>query len=353
MLVIGLREELKQHFKDHDATFYEKISDVEFPAQDTVFVDSTSVDYLTLLDKGEVAQGFYLMDAINPSQAATVKSVGYQIITLDQLNDILHPHNKESRVITFWGVLPGLGTTTIATSVASYMSDKLNVRVCVLQLNLYDPSTWFFDNVTHYLDDIKPYLEEFQLTPDLLQSNLIELPNAAFYLPGCRSQLIAQEFHPTEIRHLIDVAKDMFDYVILDIGSVLDQPGAIEALQAGRIFAVLTDRVAAQRRFHEQHQTVLQPLFDIYPQDISIIGSRMTNRDRRTLHAFAQATGGTTPIASIEEMTQVMRLNEQQNNPIREFLDTKAVAPSIKTIAETLVETHAVQQAAATTQMGV
>jgi len=348
MVIIGLREDLKSLFRQNiDVSFYDSLDGAQVSDGEMVLVDSHSVPADSLSGFGSGCTLVYLADNRTPAIVNAAQQIGMRIVTLEELDGFLASLVKrDPSLITFWGVYPQLGTTTIAASVGHYLVQHYDARVGMLQLNLYETGAWILPEAIHFLDDIKPFLNSGQLTPDQLRSSMNTFPSGLMYLAGNRNQTIALRYTMEEIRHLIDMAKRTFDIVVLDIGSVLNHSAAFQGLLSGTIYAVITDRLAAQNQFAAHQQHVLNPL-GIRSEDIFLVGNRMHSRNQRTFTAFAEATG-TTPLVQIPEMSEIAWYSEQQSNRLKGFLDEKGYVREIKRLAETVATHNAFQEVAAT-----
>ncbi|SFV03670.1 MinD-like ATPase involved in chromosome partitioning or flagellar assembly [Alicyclobacillus macrosporangiidus] len=316
---------------------------------DVVIVDEAAVDVADLREYRELRPELtmvYLVNGITPAKETF--GTAYKISVLDAASLMtylrtLEGSRNDQPVLTFWGILPQLGTTTIALSVATYLAQEYNLSVGVLGLNCYNPGSWAVTDPSYYLDDLRSFIRLKQLTPEKLKSSMDVLPSGVSYLLGNRNQTAALQFRPEDMSYLISTAKSAFEVVVLDAGSILNTAPALQALlSASCLYAVTTDLLYAQTQFQLHAQHALSPL-GIDPEHILLVGNRMQQVKLLTAHAKAM---GVTPLAAIPEMREIAYYAEQQPDKLRLFLDQRRWKDAMRLITEGIAAKYAMAAAA-------
>ncbi|KPV42687.1 hypothetical protein [Alicyclobacillus ferrooxydans] len=318
---------------------------------DLVLIDSDTVSTTDLYEHVTThrdSKMVYVVDRItNPVQAMST-ALKIPVITWDGLVSYLEKTERhiESRpVVTFFGVLPQLGTTTLCLAVASKLVETYRLRVGVLGLNLYEPGAWMISQPLHHLDELQSHLKERSLTPASLTENMYELKSGVRYLFGHRNQASALEKYTiSDIAYLIEQAEQAFDLVILDAGSVFNTPAALQALITATLrFGVITDRMYVDRKFHQFSQSILRPL-DIRTEDIFLIGNKMQQANERTLLAYARNLKAQPTRTSLPDETLLLYQAEQHEDAISRFLEARTVGAGISLLAAMIAATYGYAQ---------
>lgn len=126
---------------------------------------------------------------------------------------------RESKIISVNGSLPGVGTSLYAEAVSFSIGEqtKGEFKPLYINLNLYNPGLTIKGGKS--LDQIKSALLGGYLTQKELEDSVID-KGMYFYLPGNKRLLQALYYQEREIELLLDVATKAFPIVVLDIGSI-------------------------------------------------------------------------------------------------------------------------------------
>lgn len=172
----------------------------------------------------------------------------YQIV--ERIVQAIHPQiDQKSKVITFLGADSKVGTTMVAQGVAEMLAKYSDKKVGLLFLNdspndQYNPQK---QNVG--IDIIKAKILNTILTPPELLEACISFSNV-YILPGVNYMLDFRHYHPKHIEHLIKVANELFDVVIIDVGSKIDNGLSIAALNSTSFkYLVTTQQENARKQF--------------------------------------------------------------------------------------------------------
>lgn len=170
---------------------------------------------------------------------------------------------QNNRVCTFFSSSGNTGTTNTVFSVALSLSKQVNARIGVLCLNGWDDSTDYFVDPPAYLDTLKPRLAGKMLGDDEeLLGRFKEIENQKLYiLAGNRNRRLDRIFTTEEIEYLIERSQQIFDIVLIDAGSHLDNAMSVQAVYSANMhFALLTQQPKVLKRFQQIYEDILMPL---------------------------------------------------------------------------------------------
>ncbi|WP_436664464.1 AAA family ATPase (plasmid) [Alicyclobacillus acidoterrestris] len=340
MYAIGFREELLKQIRKHfNIKIEHTLSALPTSAIDErILVDSASVELPEIYEYKSARPEFkitYVVDEITPSQTHFAAAHHITLVAADRLVSYLQeeaPADNTTPILAFWGVQPRLGTTTIALSVARVLANEQNQSVGMLGLNAYNPGSWMMKERSHHLDNIHSFLKTKQLTRDLLIQSM-EHSHKVRYLLGERNQTRALEYTAEEIRYLIDIARNSFDIVILDVGSILNTPLALEGLDmATHRFVVANDSMVTKEVFESQFDYVLRPL-GIKREELMLVGNFLNTKG---VQAFAKSLS-LTPIAAIQDLPGISLYAESnQQDGLKPFWDEKPFKRAVESISQTV-----------------
>ncbi len=130
---------------------------------------------------------------------------------------------KAGEVIALIPAKGGAGATFLAANLAHALS-KLGKRVAVLDLNLYFGDLILFlgsHKVDSNLFDLARQGE--RLDAALLDSSMVKVSEHLHVLAASEAPEHASEISTSGLERLIDLARDHYDFVVLDLSSMLDQ----------------------------------------------------------------------------------------------------------------------------------
>ncbi len=133
-----------------------------------------------------------------------------------------HPARRRGKVFALIPSKGGAGATFLATNLA-YTLSKMDKRVLVLDLNLYfgDASIFLGDKtVVSTVVDLASQAQ--RLDPILLDSAMIKLSENLHILPAPELPGDLSKVSTQGIEKIIDIARNQYDFVIIDVSSNLD-----------------------------------------------------------------------------------------------------------------------------------
>jgi pilus assembly protein CpaE len=129
---------------------------------------------------------------------------------------------RQGRVLAFLPSKGGAGSTFVATNLAYALADR-GQRVALLDLNLH------FGDAVLYLTDTSPTQtiadlarEAARLDGTFLEASMLALAPNLWILPAPDNPELAIEVLPEAVDRIVSLAKARYDFVILDIGRVLE-----------------------------------------------------------------------------------------------------------------------------------
>ncbi len=186
---------------------------------------------------------------LTPSQIADfiVKKLGQELI-------------QKNKVFTFFGADSKVGTTMVTQSVAKHLS-TFSDSILFIPLD-----GGFGDDYTRFdskfgISDLKSKLQAQIASASEMKEACVKTSDGYYLMPGLKSILARQQFHPKHITFLIDLMKERFDVVLLDAGSNIELGMSISALNATpNRFLVTTQQVLSLKRFKRVEYQVLNKL---------------------------------------------------------------------------------------------
>lgn len=161
------------------------------------------------------------------------------------------------KIITFWSPVNSTGVTTTLILLGQQMSKKYNV--CLLDLDLNNPDISLYlniDDAEHNIDNLFPYIEGDNLTEDIFKLNLVKT-NGFNVMQGTRKVDKGPLFKPEDLEPVLKMAKGLFDYVLVNINSAIDNAGSYLALkESDMIFKVLNQNMLHFKKYIDKMQLV-------------------------------------------------------------------------------------------------
>ena len=144
------------------------------------------------------------------------------------------------KVLSFIPCKGGSGSTFLATNLAYILASQENKNVLMIDLNLhFGDAALFISDQTPAVNLAEVSKQIMRMDASFLAASLIPiLPNFGL-LAAPEDPVQAMEVKPDHVESLLNLARNQYDYVILDIGRALD-PVSIKALDmSDAIFPVM------------------------------------------------------------------------------------------------------------------
>lgn len=149
------------------------------------------------------------------------------------------PQNKEGKVYAFTSSKGGSGSTFIATNVAHTLAENTNQSVLVIDLHLQ-----FGDAVLFLCDGGAPSTvvdttqQIARLDASLLVASTLQLQPNLHILPASDDVEKNRAVTPEQISRLVTLARQNYDFIILDISRSLESSCLAALIQADGVFLV-------------------------------------------------------------------------------------------------------------------
>ncbi|MCL4366121.1 hypothetical protein M1437_02745 [Patescibacteria group bacterium] len=202
---------------------------------------------------------FYLLDIRSEDKA--------QLINKYLLGDNFQAIKN---VISFNGCYTQVGTTTVTHSVAAQLAKLTNNKICVLGLDVFNPSNSFCEYEGTYLDELKTLLSNQDLDPETLIKHC-DYINGYHFLAG--NSDIKKEYYylPEDIDYLISLASEVFDIVLIDGGWHFDNALSVTAIKKSDVrFMIVNQQRKVLDSFKRNYTQILGPL-GIQSSDLMLI----------------------------------------------------------------------------------
>lgn len=159
----------------------------------------------------------------------------------------------QGKVITFWSPRGNMGCTFNAINVAKRLNDTKGKTVLV-DLNLKFPRIsdyLLLQDMGHNIDNLYSYVAGNSLTNDIISVN-VEKKDDLPILKGTTNTHQAEYVSVESLQPIIDALRDMYSYVIVDCGALINNAGTYVALkEADVVFALLTKDIISTMTFND------------------------------------------------------------------------------------------------------
>ncbi|WP_051434369.1 AAA family ATPase [Desulfonatronum lacustre] len=241
---------------------------------------------------------------------------------------------NRGRIITVSGSKGGVGTTTVAVNLAvSLANQKQPTSVVLLDMNLFGDIPLFMEIEPAYTwSEIIKNISRLDST--FLKNILAVDPSGVQVLPSpgyMESQYLAT---PEVIQHLLDVLIQMFDFIIVDVGQVMNDNTLKFMEKSDMLFLVSVQSLPCLATTNK----LLRSFRDLgYPEQnkIHIILNRYMKKTSITLEDVERSLGQkvfwTVPN---DYATTISAINKGQ--PLAKFAAKEEITKSFKQLAESL-----------------
>ncbi len=206
----------------------------------TVFVSSPEAKPETIIKAMRAGAREFLIQPIKKNE------LDYAAKLL--LNKVRKAHTNgkpESKIITVFGAKGGVGTTTIATSLATALSTQKKKNVMLMDLNFKLGNISLFLNIkpTFSMLDIANNINDIDY--EMLKKSLPTHASGVRVLTGPTHIEDAEVILPAHVEQILTMLKYHFDVIVIDIPPTFDDVSLTAMDQADTIFVVSTMELAA------------------------------------------------------------------------------------------------------------
>lgn len=256
------------------------------------------------------------------------------------METILKPGDNadKSRVVAFYGTHPQVGVTSTVMSMASRVGSLTGTKIGVLGLNPWNPGDYFFRYNGNYLDELSTQLANKVLTPSQLFNSMGSC-NSFYYLAGNRSIKKQFKYYAEEVRFLIDLAKEVFELVLIDAGAHFDNALSLQALATSDVNFLITNQQGWGHRFWTySFEQIIEPLGFKKSDFLLILNKYQESAQLLTAKQIAQEYG--LPLVRyITDLGHPGILAEREKFLLLDYKDPE-YAKDINSLAQTLIKLY-------------
>jgi pilus assembly protein CpaE len=146
---------------------------------------------------------------------------------------------RKGHVLAFMPAKGGSGATFLATNLA-YALSSLGHRVALIDLNLQFGDVALFVSERRPSSDIAQVAKEVhRLDAPLLESSMLQASDNLWVLAAPESPERSVEVKPEAVERIVALARSRYDFVILDVGRIMESVSIRALDESERIYVVL------------------------------------------------------------------------------------------------------------------
>ncbi|MDP3653118.1 MAG: AAA family ATPase [Rhodoferax sp.] len=147
---------------------------------------------------------------------------------------------RNGEVLAMVSCKGGGGATFIAANLAHILAAGGKRQVALIDMNLqFGDAALFVSSQTPVSNVADVARNISRLDKDLLRSSMAEVAPGLWVLAAPDDPALASDVTPQHVRQIVDLAREMFDFVVIDVGRSLSST-TLQALDlADRVYAVL------------------------------------------------------------------------------------------------------------------
>jgi pilus assembly protein CpaE len=236
------------------------------------------------------------------------------------------------QVLAFLGCKGGNGTSVLAANLAHRLATAGARRVALIDLDLQSGNTLLLLSDQRPSSDVAEVARNIQrLDAELLRSAMVPVAPTLHVLAAPEDIGQALEVKAAHVQTIVQQARQMFDFVVLDLGGRIDAL-TLQALDLStHIFAVLQLKLP-QLRDARRLRTLLTSL-EVPPSKLHWIVNRYDRHGELPLQALVQALDGA-PVRTVPNHFDSVNSAVNQGMPITR---NSPVSKALDEIAQTLM----------------
>lgn len=240
-----------------------------------------------------------------------------------------------NKVIGLWSPVASTGVTFTALNIARALSSK-GLKVAVLDYDLKTPSLAIylrFEDTAHCLDSVIPSTVGNNLHPTILETNMQKFEGFRVLI-GTNTPEQAHYVAIESLEQIVEVARDIFDYVIIDSHSVIDNAGTYVALHKADVVLVIVDKNVMNIKHFDQVKNVLEASFDMGKFSLVI------NKSHKNIYIDKETIEDYMGIGKAVElpMLDLELVNAFNQGRWTAFMDSKQAKPYINALENLITE---------------
>ncbi|MFD0698161.1 hypothetical protein ACFQZT_29220 [Paenibacillus sp. GCM10027628] len=238
------------------------------------------------------------LDYIQPGRSTAV--IADQIRAwVDGLSGEQTYHQSMGKLITYVGSTPNIGTTLTSFGTAFSLAKETTAKIGYLCLNLKSSKLHRYlgrDDNVFTLDSLRAELKAQSLTAERLQQ-VCDKPREApglYVLYGNMLREQAEFFTPSEIVHLLRIARAAFDVSIVEVSAYWDNAATVcGLLEADTRIVITTPDIAQFQEDFSKWIRQVGSVFGLQPDAFELIAvqtDRMSKHDEFTIKDIRKET---------------------------------------------------------------
>lgn len=150
-----------------------------------------------------------------------------------------------AKIIAFHGSDNKVGTTMIAQSAAEILAEGMKDKKILFVVFTNKENCEYTDNENYFITDFKTKMENKNLKAEHILSNSFKNENL-YFIGGIADVESSRDYFPRHGEFFLEKAKEIFDVIVIDTGSEVDQGLALAGLiQADLRCLVITQQETA------------------------------------------------------------------------------------------------------------
>ena len=241
------------------------------------------------------------------------------------------PAAQHGEVLAFMACKGGSGASFLAANLAHMLSTRGERTVALLDLDLQFGDALLMLSDQKAASDVAEVARNIgRLDAELLRSAMVQVSDTLSVLPAPAELSQALEVKAAHIEAIIKQARQMFDFVVLDVGRSIDALSLQALDQATRIFPVLQLSLP-QARDAKRLRALFRSLE--YPsQKICWLVNRYQKNGDITLESLQQTLGNQT-VRTIPNHFSAVSASVNQGVPIDKLSHNSPVARALNALA--------------------
>ncbi|NML15305.1 AAA family ATPase [Azohydromonas caseinilytica] len=222
--------------------------------------------------------------------------------------------SRQGEVMAFIGCRGGNGTSVLAANLAHRLASTGEKRVALIDLDLHGGNALLLLSSQPAASDVAEVARNVQrLDADLLRSAMVPLSETLYVLPAPEDIAQALEVKAEHVQAIVRQARQMFDYVVLDLGGRIDALSLPALDQAAHVFPVL-QLYLPQLRDARRMRAMLQSL-EVPQHKLCWLVNRYHKNSELPLQALVQVLGGD-PVHTVPNHFASVNTAANQGQPI-------------------------------------
>jgi pilus assembly protein CpaE len=237
----------------------------------------------------------------------------------------------KSMVLAFMACKGGSGASFLAANLAHVLSRRDGRSVALLDLDLQFGDTLLMLSDQRTNSDVAEVARNIaRLDADLLSTAMVQVSETLSVLPAPAELSQALEVKVAHVQAIIRQAREMYDFVVLDVGRSIDALSLTALDHADRIFPVVQLSLPQARdakRLRDLFRSLEYP-----PSKIQWIVNRYQKGGEVTLDAMEQALGSNT-LVTVPNHYAAVSASVNQGVPIDQLAPKNAVTRALHDLA--------------------